>query len=137
MTSFFRKIVHQGFGIQGQIEKIPALIAVEMGMSGKLGIETVFFPGRFNSHGLSGINQNIQVTVNRSEADPGVSVLYCQMHIFGGGVGFAAFEIIKYTCPNTAFSVMSVGCVVDVACLPSILSAISIILCLPRGSISI
>ena len=51
-----------------------------MGVLGKTGIEAVLTPGGFQPLNFTGVHQDIQVAVHRSEADPGILFPDEQMH---------------------------------------------------------
>jgi|GEM_PF-5845610 len=43
-----------------------------MGVLRKMGVKAVLTPGRLQSLDFTYVNQNVQVAVHRSEADPGI-----------------------------------------------------------------
>ncbi len=106
MSGFARELPGQAIRSQRQIKELTACVAAKMCMKRLFCVKTVSAPGRFQSLGLTLVYQDIQIPVNRPEADPRMVGFNGQVDILCRRMGSRNLEKVQNTRPDTAFSVM-------------------------------
>jgi len=134
MSCFFRQFTGKFIRGEREIEKFPADFTTEMRMIGLLSVESVPASGRLQPPGFSLVHQNIQIAIDRTVANAGMTLLHRQMNIFGGRMFVRVFQKVENTGPDTALSVAyGNGGIINADLLAD---TVFIILRLRRGSIT-
>jgi len=71
-----------------------------MSMEGSSGIKTVPFPRRFQTFGLTLIDKDVQISVDRTETHFWMSSLDSFMNFLGRGVRGCPAQIVQYARPD-------------------------------------